>query len=131
MKASLVILYVKDPVASAPFYRDLLGLPVKELSPHWAEFDAGPISLALHPHPAVPAKREATLPWVVFHVADVFATYARLKASGARFEKPPAEVCGDEKEAGMSADLEDPDGNRISLFSMVPRERLAKAGASA
>lgn len=125
-KASLVILYVKDPMRSAPFYRDLLGLPVKELSPHWAAFDAGPVTLALHPHPNMPATREDVRSWFVFEVDDPFAEQARLSAKGVKFLRAPVEVCGDETMAGMSADLEDPDGNRLSLFGMMPRARVPK-----
>jgi catechol 2,3-dioxygenase-like lactoylglutathione lyase family enzyme len=126
-KASLVILYVKDPMRSAPFYRDLLGLPVKELSPGWAAFDAGPITLALHPHPDMPATREDVRSWFVFEVADPFAEHARLSAKGVTFVRAPVEVCGDEKMVGMSADLEDPDGNRLSLFGMMPRSSLPRS----
>jgi predicted enzyme related to lactoylglutathione lyase len=116
----MVILYVKDTMAALPFYRDLLGMKVTEASPHWVELDGGGVSLALHPHPQVPAKRDTAYPWVVFSVEDVRGTYEALRAKGAAFLAPPKAVCGDEVRTGLSADLEDPDGNRISLFGWVP-----------
>ena len=119
-KLSMVILYVRDPMASLPFYRDVLGMTVKEASPHWAELECGGTSLALHPHPSMPAKREDTLPWVVFHVDDVHGAYQALLEKGVKFLSPPKQVCGDETYAGLSADLTDPDGNRLSVFGMVP-----------
>jgi catechol 2,3-dioxygenase-like lactoylglutathione lyase family enzyme len=117
----MVILYVRDAMASLAFYRDVLGMKVLEASPHWVELDAGGIHLSLHPHPNMPAKREDTLPWVVFPVDDVRATHATMHARGVSFLCPPKEVCGDETSVGLSADLVDPDGNRLSIFGMVPR----------
>jgi predicted enzyme related to lactoylglutathione lyase len=119
-KISLVILYAKDPIASLAFYRDLLGMKVTEETPHWVQMDGGGVSLALHHHPKMPASRDEALPWVVFEVEDPRAAYEALKAKGAKFLEPPKQVCGDEKMVGLSADLLDPDGNRLSLFGMVP-----------
>ena len=67
-KIAMVIVYSKDPMASLPFYRDLLGMKVQEESPHWVQLDGGGVSLAIHEHPKMPATREDALPWVVFHV---------------------------------------------------------------
>lgn len=117
---SLVILYVKDPMASLAFYRDLLGMKVVEASPGWVELDGGGVSLALHHHDKIPAKRDAAHPWVVFQVDDVRGTYQALLAKGARFLGEPKQVCGDESWIGLSADLADPDGNLLSIFGKVP-----------
>lgn len=119
-KLAMVILYVRDPMKSLAFYRDLLGMKVIEASPHWAELDGGGAHVALHPHDAIPEKREPTSPWVVFSVEDVRGAYETLVAKGAKFMGPPKQVCGDEKTVGLSADLLDPDGNQISIFGYVP-----------
>lgn len=119
-KLGMVILYAKDPSKSLAFYRDLLGMKVTEESPGWVELDGGGVSIALHHHDAIPAKREPTLPWIVFFVDDVRGTYEALKAKGATFLVPPTKVCGDETWSGLSADLLDPDGNQVSLFGKVP-----------
>lgn len=120
-KISLVIVYVKDPIASLAFYRDLLGMKVLEESPQWVELDGGGTHLALHPHPSIPADRGTTASWVVFQVDDVHGTHQALVKKGATFLCAPKEVCGDEKRAGLSADLKDPDGNPLSIFGYVPR----------
>jgi catechol 2,3-dioxygenase-like lactoylglutathione lyase family enzyme len=119
-KLSLVILYAKDPLASLAFYRDLLGMKVKEETAQWVELDAGGCSLALHSHTAIPEKRDAAMPWVVFEVDDIRGTYEALKAKGARFTNVPTKVCGDDTFSGLSADILDPDGNQISIFGKVP-----------
>jgi len=119
-KLSLVILYAKDPLASLAFYRDLLGMKVKEETPQWVELDGGGCSLALHSHTAIPATRDAAMPWVVFEVDDIRGTYEALKAKGAKFSNAPTKVCGDDAWWGLSADLHDPDGNQISIFGKVP-----------
>ena len=119
-KLSLVIFYVRDPMASLAFYRDLLGMKVKEASPHWVELDCGGTALALHPHANLPEKRDAANPWVVFQVDDVHGAYQALLDKGVKFMSAPKQVCGDETYVGLSADLADPDGNLLSLFGMVP-----------
>ena len=120
-KASLLICYVRDAMASLAFYRDVLGMTPLEASPHWVELDAGGIHLALHPHPKMPEKREATLPFLVFPVDDVRGTHARMVAHGVKFLTPPKEVFGDATMVGLAADLADPDGNLISIVGTVPR----------
>jgi catechol 2,3-dioxygenase-like lactoylglutathione lyase family enzyme len=118
-KIGLVILYVKDPIASLAFYRDLLGMTVVEESPGWVQLDGGGTHLALHPHPSIPADRGSAASWVVFEVDDVHGTYRALRDRGVAFLCEPKQVCGDEKKAGLSADLKDPDGNPISIFGYV------------
>ena len=120
-KIGLVILYVKDPIASLAFYRDLLGMTVVEESPGWVQLDGGGTHLALHPHPSIPADRGSACSWVVFEVDDVQGAHAALRDRGVAFLCEPKQVCGDEKKAGLSADLKDPDGNPISIFGYVTR----------
>ena len=44
-----VYYWVRDMDAAVAFYRDVLGLPLlRRDGDEWAEFDAGPIRLALH-----------------------------------------------------------------------------------
>jgi catechol 2,3-dioxygenase-like lactoylglutathione lyase family enzyme len=121
-RISMFILYVRDPMRSVPFFRDLLGMKVLEATPQWAQLDGGGVHLALHPHASIPAKRDAAHPWVVFEVEDLRGAYESLRRKGLAFRGPPVEVCGDEQRAGMSADFEDLDGNLFSLFGYVPRE---------
>lgn len=118
---SLFILYARDVMKSLPFYRDLLGMKVVEASPHWVQLDGGGVHLALHPHPAFPDKLGVAHPWVVFDVADVHGAYQALLAKGLKFTSPPKEVTSDATSVGLSADFEDPDGNRLSLFGTVKK----------
>lgn len=126
----MVIQYARDPEASAAFYRDQLGLRAKEVSAGWAEFEAGGgVSIALTRGPAIPATREAARPWVVLACPDVVGTWKRLRARGVRFLTPPVRVYGDELTTGLSADLEDPDGNRLSLLGSIPTKELPADGS--
>ena len=121
----MIIQYAKDPEASAAFYRDLLGLRAKEVSAGWAEFEVGGgVSIACTRTAKMPAAREAARPWVVLSCADVVGTWRRLLARGVTFLTPPVKVYGDETTTGLSADLEDPDGNRLSLLGSIPTKYL-------
>jgi catechol 2,3-dioxygenase-like lactoylglutathione lyase family enzyme len=100
-KISMVILFVRDAMASLAFYRDVLGMTPLEASLHWVELEAGGVHLA--------------------PVDDPRAVYETMTARGVKFMGPPKEVVGDATSVGLSADLLDPDGNRLSLFGMVPR----------
>jgi catechol 2,3-dioxygenase-like lactoylglutathione lyase family enzyme len=117
-RLAMVILYARDPIRSLAFYRDVLGMTVREQSPEWVELDGGGVSIALHVSPK-PVERTDTSPWVVFSVDDVRAAYDALAAKGVRFLKPLTQVCGDEKNRGLAGDFSDPDGNMLSIFGMV------------
>jgi lactoylglutathione lyase len=117
-RLAMVILYARDPLRSLAFYRDVLGMTVKEESPEWVELDGGGVSVALHASPR-PVERTETSPWVVFAVDDVRGAYDALAAKGVRFLKPLTQVCGDEAHRGLSGDFHDPDGNALSIFGMV------------
>jgi extradiol dioxygenase family protein len=120
-KVGLVILYVKNPVGSAVFYREVLGMKVLEETPEWVELDAGGMHLALHVHPSIPVDRGDASSWVVFQVDDVMGTHRALSDRGVQFMSEPKQVCGDDQKAGMSSDFTDPDGNRLSIFGFVSR----------
>jgi catechol 2,3-dioxygenase-like lactoylglutathione lyase family enzyme len=114
---SYVILYVKDTTKSVPFYRDTLGLKVRVDEHGWVEFESGAVTLALHGHENMPAKRQDGEPIVVFNVENIQQAYEALKAKGVKFEKEPHQVCeGAEGKVGKSADFVDLDGNRLSIF---------------
>jgi catechol 2,3-dioxygenase-like lactoylglutathione lyase family enzyme len=120
-RIGLFILYCRDAMKSAAFYRDVLGMRVVEATPHWAGLDGGGVHLALHPHPSMPAERGTASPWVVFTVDDVRGVHAALVEKGIRFDCEPREVCSDESSSGLSADFKDPDGNLLSIFGKVPK----------
>lgn len=120
-RISMFILFSRDTMKSVAFYRDVLGMKVLESSPYWADLDGGGVHLALHPHDKMPEKHGVAHPWVVFQVEDVRGAFEALKAKGIAFTCEPKEVCSDATTVGLSADFEDPDGNRLSLFGKVPK----------
>ncbi len=112
-----VILYVQDMDAQVSFYRDTLGLKVREpqdmhdfSSAYWVELDTGSCTLALH---GGGQRRFGTdAPKIVFRVADLPATREQLLQQGipmgeVRSPGPGIQVC----------DGVDPEGNRFSIES--------------
>ena len=112
-----VILYVRDMNTQVYFYRDVLGIPVKDPANaqgygelFWVELDTGPCTLALHAGGRRRFGKDA--PKVVFRVADVAASRARLlqddvKMGAVRSPGPGIQVC----------DGWDPEGNKFSIES--------------
>src|SRR5215469_4044396 len=84
LKIKRVVLFVRDVGSVAAFYRDVLGLPLKntEEAPGWLEFDAGACSLALHSGGSPSEIRRS--PKIVFAASDVAATREELIKRGAR-----------------------------------------------
>jgi catechol 2,3-dioxygenase-like lactoylglutathione lyase family enzyme len=112
-----VILYVQDMGSQVSFYRDTLGLQVKEPQDvqdwgdqYWVELDTGACTLALHGG----GQRRFGLdaPKIVFRVADVPRVRAELLQQGVpmgdlRSPAPGVQVC----------DGQDPEGNKFSIES--------------
>ncbi|MBM3464952.1 MAG: hypothetical protein FJX76_22875 [Armatimonadetes bacterium] len=119
-KLDYVILYVHDTEKSLPFYRDLLGMTVKEAHPGWVELESEGLTIALHGSDSLPADRKE-LTTIVFGVKDINAAVEALKTKGVHFEKDLHEVCGDDSHVGLSADFRDTDGNSLSIFEYVKR----------
>jgi catechol 2,3-dioxygenase-like lactoylglutathione lyase family enzyme len=107
-----VYYWVRDMGAAVAFYRDMLGLPlVRRDGDEWAEFEAGPVRLALH------GKAEV-LPGsgtVVFRVADLDDATMVLAGRGATVEDHIGEVEG----LARFATVRDPDGNPVQLIEYV------------
>ncbi len=120
-KVGYVILSVRDVPRSTRFYRDLLGLPVRSEAPGWVEFDMGQMVLVIHPYPGMmPFNNSNAMPEVVFECRDVTGTYASLRAKGLHFSHPPVKVSQTSQGDGVSAEFRDPDGNRLSIYGIVP-----------
>ena len=51
MRVNYAIVFVSDMQRSVPFYRDVVGLPLKFESPGWTEFATSGATLALHLSP--------------------------------------------------------------------------------
>jgi catechol 2,3-dioxygenase-like lactoylglutathione lyase family enzyme len=112
-----VILYVQDMGSQVSFYRDLLGLQVKEpqevqdlSGQYWVELDTGACTLALHGGGRRRLGEDA--PKIVFRVIDVPRVRRELLQQGVpmgdvRSPAPGVQVC----------DGQDPEGNRFSIES--------------
>lgn len=110
LAVDFIMYQVSDLSRSVAFYRDVLGLPLEIASEeyHWAEFNCGNVTLALHatPHPVGLACGAR----LALAVEDIDAAYADLVRHGARIEQRPQDhgVC-------RAFDVRDPDGNLILL----------------
>ena len=112
-----VILYVQDMGAQVSFYRDVLGLKVKEppgdsdwANVYWVELDTGSCTLALH----VGGQRRlgSDAPKIVFRVSDVPAARQELVRRGVPMGEVRSPAPGVQVSDGV-----DPEGNKFSIES--------------
>lgn len=113
-----LIVYVKDVKKAAAFYTGTLGIPARHVEDGWGELETKGFTLALHGC-ETPAALPDTAPTVVFSVDDVRAAHAALEAAGAKPGKLH-QVCAYDGKVGVSADFKDLDGNRLSVYGMLP-----------
>ena len=117
-KIGAVILLVSDMKRSIKFYRDTLGMKLKERSKDWTEFSEGGTVLALHPVSKKIKKNNSML--VGFSVSDFDDIINGLKKKKVKFYKK-AKV----EPFGKHAIIQDPDGHLISIVQM-PQEELSQ-----
>lgn len=112
-----VRVFVTDWERALAFYTDTLGMTVSYRSDDfgWAELDTGAARLALV-RTATDDPEDAALVGrfvgVSLQVPDIAATHLRLAARGVTFTRPPTR----EPWGGTLAELEDPDGNVLTLL---------------
>ena len=107
-RVGAVILLVTNIDNSTKFYRDTLGLVVKNATNEWTEFFTSGTVLALHPAKTRVKPNPGML--VGFMVSDLESIAASLKAKNVKFFKEPKE-----ESFGKHAIIEDPDGHLISI----------------
>jgi CreA protein len=110
-----VYYWVSDMDRAVKFYEEVVGLRlVRRADSNWAEFDAGPIRLALHGaiegRPLQPGGATA-----VFRVDDLDEARSALETRGAEFEEHVGEVEG----FARFASFRDPDGNALQIIEYV------------
>ena len=114
----VLMLGVKDLDASVAFYRDTLGLTLQQLIPgDFAFLDGGGMTLALSLPHAKNSQHLVGATEVVFSVEGVREAYDVLRARGVKFTVEPRVVTG----AMWSANFNDPDGHRLSIFGPEKR----------
>jgi catechol 2,3-dioxygenase-like lactoylglutathione lyase family enzyme len=105
-----VYYWTRDMDAAVAFYRDVMGLTlVRRNGAEWAEFEAGPIRLALHGG-GEPARIGGGT--AVFRVDDLDGTKWLLEERGASFDEFVGEVEG----FARFATFRDPDGNPLQII---------------
>ena len=118
-KIGAVILLVSDMKRSTKFYRDTLGMKLKQQSKGWTEFSEGGTVLALHPARKKRIKKNNGM-LVGFSVSDFDDVVNGLKKKKAKFYKKPKK-----EPFGMHTIIQDPDGHLISIVQM-PQEELSQ-----
>ena len=128
MKIKLTSVFVDDQERALRFYTEVLGFVKKAdfsnggyrwLTVASAEEPEGTeLQLALNNNPADKAYQQAKLaqnqPAVMFFTDDVQADYERMKARGAEFTQPPADVTG-----SKIAMLRDGCGNLVQVTQLM------------
>ncbi|MEO8476411.1 MAG: VOC family protein [Actinomycetota bacterium] len=103
-----VYYWTRNMDAAVAFYADIVGLTlVRRDGDEWAEFEAGPIRLALHGSDSTVASGT-----VVFRVDDLDETQWTLQQRGVRFDDYVGEVEG----FARFVTFRDPDANPVQII---------------
>jgi catechol 2,3-dioxygenase-like lactoylglutathione lyase family enzyme len=109
---SMIMLGVRDLEKSVSFYRDRLGIDVRQRIPGFAFLDSGALTIVLSEPLAKNVSPLAGATEVIFSVNDVRASYEALKNQGVDFSQEPRNVSG----PMWAANFRDPDGHLLTLF---------------
>src|SRR5262245_3109956 len=115
---SAVLVVSANPPRLAAFYRDVIGIPLREEQhggsrAHWG-CNLGDVHFAIHPVETFPDRRSGVgAVKLAFTVFDVQALARRLQESGVRLLYPP-------RDTGFfwSTAIEDPDGNLVEFTEL-------------
>jgi catechol 2,3-dioxygenase-like lactoylglutathione lyase family enzyme len=108
----MVMLGVCEVQRSVAFYRDKLGITVKQQFEGFAFLDTGSVSLILSEAAAKNSTNVAGATEVIFTVDDVRGSTDALKKQGVEFAHEPHQVNG----PMWAANFRDPDGHLLTLF---------------
>jgi catechol 2,3-dioxygenase-like lactoylglutathione lyase family enzyme len=113
MRAATVYYYVSDLDRALQFYTSVIGLKLKHrFGARWAEVEAGPITIGLHPSDGKPVAvgGGGTVSFTVEPEIDFEAFIEELRAKGAEVSPvrtPPR---------GRFVIVKDPDGNELHFI---------------
>jgi len=108
----MIMLGVRDLEKSVSFYRDRLGIGVRQRIPGFAFLESGALTIVLSEPLAKNVSPLAGATEVIFSVNDVRASYEALKNQGVEFSQEPRNVSG----PMWAANFRDPDGHLLTLF---------------
>lgn len=115
-----VILLSSDIRRSIKFYKDVLGMELKQRSKDWVEFSRQGTVLALHPIKKKRMKKNNSM-LVGFNVSDLQTLCNRLKKKKVKFYKKLTT-----EQFGKHAIIKDHDGHLISLVEMISKEEFTQ-----
>jgi lactoylglutathione lyase len=120
-RVGAAIVLVEDMEKSVTFYRDILGLKIKQESPDWVEFVnvSGSAVLALHPKRTKSSGSPNML--VGFSVNDIENVCKELEKKSVKFYKKLTD-----ESFGKHAIIEDPDGHLISIAEIPAKDELGQ-----
>jgi lactoylglutathione lyase len=122
-KIAAAILLVSDIKKSVDFYRDTLGMQLRqEPAEDWVEFlNEGSTVIALHPlKKRLISKNRNML--IGFNMSDLENICHELEKKEVKFQKQLTD-----ESFGKHAIIEDPDGHLISLVEMKPKEEFVQS----
>ena len=114
-----IVVNVKDLDQAVAFYRDRLGLATSYVSPHWVEFEAGDVRLAVHKRPAGLSHPLHAGQQIAFclETLDLEAWVDEVGDRDVAFATAPTE-----QDFGFFAEALDPDGNVVVFRETAPPE---------
>jgi predicted enzyme related to lactoylglutathione lyase len=118
-RVGAVILLSENMWRSVLFYRDILGMKLKQEFPDWVEFvnEGGGAVLALHPKRTIDSGSPNVL--VGFNVNDIEKVCKELEKKSVKFYKKLTDEA-----FGKHAIIEDPDGHLISIAEIPDKDEL-------
>jgi predicted enzyme related to lactoylglutathione lyase len=111
-KISMILLEVSDVARAAAFYRDMLGLQLKNQTQDIAFVEAGGVTLVLRKRLWRANESHSCAMEIVFPVQSVRTARGLLEQRGGKFINEPHEVTS----GSWASTLTDPDGHNITVF---------------
>ena len=104
-----VAIVVSNAKKSAEWYKEKLGLELRENEGHWITMAPKGSNVVLHLCETTPLEKGNT--GIAFHVDDLDKTYKEMSGKGVEFTTKPKKT-----EWGSYAMFKDPDGNEFWLY---------------
>ncbi len=117
ISTGIATIFVNDMDRSVRFYTETLGMRLTQrYGNHWAQVDAGRLTIGLHPASAQnPAGRDGSVTIGLALSGKIEDAVGVLEGKGVKFRGPIAA----DPNAGKFAYFEDPDGNVLYLMEVV------------